>query len=97
MKKKPTIVELEAILAHEGEMSIELLPNGEIRAVETAADRLQNEVKRTIEQLRKLLNSPEEQIFCLASYMKGEIAALECVSDYFHGKRSCLEELGVVD
>ena len=33
MSKKPTIYELEAILAEEEESPIEILPNGEVRAV----------------------------------------------------------------
>lgn len=41
MAKKPTIEELEAILDREEEIPIEILPNGEIRAIgQTSTDEL---------------------------------------------------------
>jgi len=34
MKKKPTVEELERILEHEGDESVQILPNGELRVKE---------------------------------------------------------------
>lgn len=38
-QKRPTIAELEAILNKEGEETIEILPNGEVRAATRVPDR----------------------------------------------------------
>ena len=38
MSKKPTMAELEKILQKEDEQPIEILPNGEIRAINQASD-----------------------------------------------------------
>lgn len=83
MKEKPTIEELEDILNREGNSSIEILPNGEIRAVEGVLKlQAENEqLKEEIGELQAQLTKKDKVIRAMAKDVLKESPTVYCLGD----------------